>query len=175
MRPICLALSRHCLKYGSWSIAQGIRQGILALRLGSPPKMKGNDRAKEVADWTAGKLNSAMLLLDGESQSNEDFPLMLDHTPVSKTKSTFDLIDRCPFAEDSDVAIKCRSGAFVYKLCVDEDEGLFHVEANSDDVHGILDRELMAFFEREFVRVEELFVIREHDDERHVKDFLEPS
>ena len=100
------------------------------------------------------------------------FDRRIECIPVSKTKSAFDLINRCPLTEDPDVAVKCRSRSFIDEFGVDEDEGFFHVETNGNNVHGILDCEFVAFFEREFVRVEELFIICEHDDERHVKDLL---
>ena len=95
--------------------------------------------------------------------------------PIPETKGAFDLVDRRPLPQDPHVTIERRAEAAVDEVGVDEDEGLLHVEADGDDVHGVLHGELVAFLERELGRVEELFVVGEHDDEGDVEDFLEPS
>jgi len=49
------AISRVRRKYGSWSMAQGINEGISLVLDSSFPKMWGKDEAKEVAPWIAAK------------------------------------------------------------------------------------------------------------------------
>merc|ERR1712123_451816 len=65
--PNLWATSLVMRKYGSWSIAQGIKQGTVLLS----PKMKGKELLNEGAAWIAG---NAILPIVQES-SNPKIPL----------------------------------------------------------------------------------------------------
>ena len=56
---------------------------------------------------------------------------------------------------------------------VREDEGLLHVESQSDDVLGVLHREPLRVGQLE-IFPEELFVVGQLDDERYVERLLQP-
>jgi hypothetical protein len=67
------ATSRVRRKYGSWSIAQGMRQGILD----TSPNIFGNELENEGAAWIAAKWILPMLSLLGAYMS-------LDYTRYSQ-------------------------------------------------------------------------------------------
>ena len=96
-RPRRGALSRHWRKYGSWSIAQGMRQGIRNVFLGSLPKMKGKEVAKAVADCVAGNANSNILLLLEENQTRTRYETEKKrvYLRIVESKGTFDLVVCC--------------------------------------------------------------------------------
>ena len=56
---------------------------------------------------------------------------------------------------------------------VGEDEGLLHVKPEGDDVLGVLHRELLRVGQLE-IFPEELLVVGQLDDERHVEGLLQP-
>src|SRR5437763_7476398 len=55
-----------------------------------------------------------------------------------------------------------------------KDEGLLWIESAGDDVLGILLGVLEHIWDGQILLEQVLFVVREHDDQRHVEDFLYP-
>lgn len=54
------------------------------------------------------------------------------------------------------------------------DKSLFLVETHRDDVLGIFFGEFDCLFHREALLEQKLLIIRQHDDERHVENVLQP-
>ena len=101
--------------------------------------MKGKEVAKAVADCMAGKPNSAMLLLGGQSVGLFfGGGIAGKRIPVAESESAFDLVDSCALAEHADILVESTTVAAVDEVRVDEDEGLLKVETNGNDVHGVL-------------------------------------
>ena len=82
-----------------------------------------------------------------------------DVITIVEAEGAFDLIVGGPLAHLADIGVEGRSEATVDELGVGEDEGLFGVEADGDDVEGVLHGEPVGFFEGEFGSMEEFFVV----------------
>ena len=75
-----------------------MRQAILLTALGFDPKMKGNDEAKEVADWVAGNANSRILFLSTQRQRvlrRVWIPRLAPDLRIIESKCTLDLVVGC--------------------------------------------------------------------------------
>jgi hypothetical protein len=94
---------------------------------------------------------------------------------ISKAKGAFNLIDGCSFAEKANISIEGGPVTTIDEVRVNEDECLFDVEANGNNVHGILDGEFMTVLKGKFLGVKEFFVICQHYYERDVKNVLQIS
>jgi len=93
--------------------------------------------------------------------------------PVAEAEGAFDLVDGGALSNDADISVEGTTVAAVNEVGVDKDKGLLDVEADGDDVHGVLQSKLVAVFEGEFGGVEELLVVGQHDNQGDVEDFLE--
>ena len=98
-----------------------------------------------------------------------------DVVGVVEAKGSFDLVVCGALAHFADVGVEGSGEAGVDELGVGEDEGFLGVEADGDDVEGVLHGEAVGFFLGELGGVEEFFVIGEHYDQGDVEDFLEVS
>lgn len=89
---------------------------------------------------------------------------------VVKAEGGFTLVDGDVAGNADDVLVEFSSNV----LEIAEDEGLLDVEADRDDVLGVVLAEADNILDCELILEEELFVVRQHDDKRDVKDILQP-
>ena len=82
-----------------------------------------------------------------------------DVVGVVEAEGAFDLVVGGALAHFADVGVEGGGEARVDELGVGENEGFLKVEANGDDVEGVLHGEAMGFFEGELGGVEEFFVV----------------
>ena len=71
----------------------------------------------------------------------------MGQVPVAKAESAFNLVYGGAFAEHADVFVEGGAVAAVDKVSVDEDESFLDVEADGDDIHGVLEGEFVAVFQ----------------------------
>ena len=83
---------------------------------------------------------------------------------VVEAKGSLDLIICGTLAHFADVGVESGGEAGVDELGIGEDEGFLGVEADGDNVEGVLHGEAVGFFLGELGGVEEFFVIGKHDD-----------
>ena len=85
-------------------------------------------------------------------------------SPVYEAKCALDLADSRSLAHQPDVTVESSAKTSINKGRVDEDERLFDIETDGNDVCQVCKGEPVAIFKRQFGRVEELLVVCQHDD-----------
>lgn len=137
-------------KYGSWSIAQGIKAGMSDF----VPKMCGNELEKDGAAWIAAKCIFPMQSL--HTRWNEQSNMSAEEdSRIGESKGSFRRIVSDLARYLGDVLVECSSHVCV----IAEDEGFLNVETNGNDVFGVGPGELFCLFDLELGLEQELLVI----------------
>lgn len=89
---------------------------------------------------------------------------------VCETESALGLVGGDALRDLDNVLIESTA----HKLEITKDERLLHIEANRDNVGGILPRVLLDVGYGECGAEQELLVVRKHDDEGDIKHILQP-
>ena len=134
----------------TWSIAHGIKHGTSDLS----PNIWGKELENEGAAWMAAKWHFPMLSLT-RIKSQSQVPYETVSSRVLESKSRFGLCD-CDLSWNSgDIPIKCSTN----KVKVTEDEGLFGLETDGNNVFcgwlGIC----VSLLDLEVVFEQKLFVV----------------
>jgi hypothetical protein len=137
-------------------MAQGMRHGMLE----TSPKMLGNELENDGAAWMDAKWILPILSLRDWrdiffTPKNEIDQVELNHSRICETKSRFRLTTRNLSGNLGDIVVE--RPADIIKIA--ENEGLFEVESDSDDISCVLYCKGARLLDLELVLEQELLVV----------------